>query len=85
MGETHVSIETPSLAPAKERVADRDISGDEDVLSGANVWTDDVAVTNANKTYASVLKRRIQPKANNAETVTFEPLPPGKSRRAHSI
>jgi hypothetical protein len=32
MGETHVStLKAPSLAPAKERVAGQDISGDEDI------------------------------------------------------
>ena len=38
------------------QVASRDISGDKDLLSGANGRTDDVAMTNVNKTYASVLK-----------------------------
>jgi hypothetical protein len=43
-------------------------------LAGANGRTnDDVAMMNVNKMYASVLKRGVWPKLNDAEKVKFAP------------
>ena len=86
MGEEHVSsLKKLSLAPAKERVADRGVSrSNKDVSSGANGRTsDDVAMTSLNRTYASVLKQGVWTRSSDA--VEYEVLSPGKSDRAHSI
>ena len=86
MGEEHVStLKKPSLAPAKERVENRDVfENGKDLVSGANGQAiDDVTETHVSKTYASVLKRGEWTKSING--VKFAPLSRGKSRRAHSI
>jgi hypothetical protein len=92
MGEEHVStLKKPSLAPAEERVADRDIpvsTGDENVPSGANGQTiPDEGWTKVKKSYARATKRGAQAADGGASKKTSKLTGLGrvKSEQAHSI
>jgi hypothetical protein len=89
MGEAHVStLRAPSLAPAKDRVADRDVpvsTGNEKVLSGANGQTTrDEGWTEVKRPYACALKRGASGSAKK-HAARLTDLSRGKSEQAHSI